>query len=171
MSAERVYALLDITDRKKARFFREEQLAIFPDITFTCSGEVVKWIMGGRFRDSEDRFPELQTWRPSGGSVYQKVNSTVISGLYFEESDDEVYMYTVDPPLPFQPGDILGLFHPDAGDSVLRLYYDRDSTSVFYSQYLSMSETGNTLFNVSDDKVITRNGIPLVTAGIGKIIT
>ena len=166
MSAERVYALLGITEHKRARVYPDQQLAIFPDITFTCSGEVVKWIMGGRFRGFEDIFPELQTWRPSGGSVYQKVNSTVISGLHFE--DDEVYMYIVDPPLPFQPGDILGLFHPDSGDSVLQLYYDKDSTSVFYSQYLSMSETGNTLFNVSDDKVVTRNGIPLVTAGIGK---
>ena len=87
---------------------------IFPDITFTCSGEVVKWIMGGDWNG--DEYPELQIWRLSGDSTYVKLNSTVISVASREKYD--VYEYTADPPLPFQPGDILGVLQPDNEDSI-----------------------------------------------------
>ena len=122
MSVERVYALLGIPPLQTGdrRDFNNQQL-IFPSITFTCSGEVVKWIMAGKWNDQEDRdkFPELQIWRSSGDSTYQKQNSTVISVTSRE--DDDVYEFSVVPPLPFQPGDILGLRQPPRGVSRLQV--------------------------------------------------
>ena len=166
MSAERVYALLGTPEHDEVKQFRDQQLAIFPDINFICSGEVVKWIMGGRFRNNEKNFPELHIWRPSGSSLYQKVNGTIIS--FLSKEADRVYEYTVDPPLQFQPGDILGLFHPDSSDTILRLDYVTDSTSVYYSQYLSISESGNSLFDINGTNVKSERGTPLVSAKIGK---
>ena len=51
-----------------------------------------------------------------------KLNSTVISAASQEKND--VYEYIVDPPLPFQPGDILGVLQPDNEESRLQVDYD-----------------------------------------------
>ena len=167
MSVERVYALLDITAarRYKGQRFGGQQLMIFPNATFKCSGEVAKWIIGGSWNGFGNEFPELQIWRSSGESVYQKVNGTHLYVLN-DESDD-VHEYTLDPPLPFQPGDILGLFQPNLGESILRLEYDGYGGSLYYTQYLF--ELENILFNISDKNVSSRIGVPLVSASIGKI--
>ena len=169
MSEERVYALVE-----KNRLggglrtpFLERQLAIFPDITFTCSGEVGRWIMGGNFIRLGDEFLELHIWRPSGGGIYQRINGTIITPVQSHENNN-VHEYTADPPLPFQPGDILGLLHPDYRETQLRLDYDGDGTSLFYVQHLSMSESGNSVFDISGEGVTTKVGVPLVSAGIGK---
>ena len=167
MSVDRVYALLGKTRGFRSPFL-QEQLVIFPDITFTCSGEVVRWIMGGNFIRLGNKFLELHIWRPSGGSIYQRVNSTFITLSILNDENDYVHEYTVDPPLPFQPGDILGLFHPDYRETQLRLDYDSDGTSLYYVRSLSMSESGNSLFDISGEDVTTLVGVPLVSAGIGK---
>ena len=72
----------------------------------------------------------------SGGSQetvhnYVKLNSTVVSATSREKYD--VYEYTVDPPLPFQPGDILGVLQPDNEDSRLQIDYDTAGDSMYYS--------------------------------------
>ena len=168
MSVERVYALRGIpplqTGMKKD--FNNKQL-IFPSIRFTCSGEVVKWIMAGKWNNQEDRdeFPELQIWRSSGDSTYLKEGSTVISSVTSEE-DDGMYEFPVAPPLPFQPGDILGLRQPHGGrDGVSRLQvrYDNGGDSVYYG---TRANRNNDVFDISGSGVM---GIPLVTVEIGKL--
>ena len=98
----RVIALLSPVGLRKN--FSDKQL-IFPDIRFTCSGEVVKWIMGGKWNSIEDRnsYPELQIWRPSGDTTFSKEQNTTIMPMSHE--GDHVYEFPVEPPLPFQPGD------------------------------------------------------------------
>ena len=168
MSVERVYALFEYirVRRRRIRSFRS-QLVIFPHIMFTCGGQVTKWIMGGRLRSTGKEFPELQIWRPSGNNTYQIVNSTIIFELSHE--DDNVYEYTVDPPLSFQSGDTLGLFQPESFESLLQLDYDRYRGSVYYFPYLSRSvDANNSYFDINSEDVFSRTGIPLVSASIGK---
>ena len=162
MSVERVYALVTSERRNNDRdTINDERLVLFPDIIFTCSGMVVKWIMGGERESFQGEFSELQIWRLTGGSVYQKITGTVISLL--SDEDDNVYEYTVNPPLPFQTGDILGLFQPD--ETALQLHYDSDDDSSIYY----VSEFGNSdVFDVNGENVDTRRGLPLVTVEIGK---
>ena len=118
-----------------------------------------------RGRGFGNEFPELQIWRFSRESVYQKVNGTLLN-----VEGDDVYEYTVDPPLAFQPGDVLGLFQPDLDESVLQLEYNRNGGSVYYTQYLFESGySSNMLFNISGEHVSSRIGVPLVSASIGKI--
>ena len=55
-------------------------------------------------------YPELQIWRPSGDTTYSKEQSTTIMPM--SQEGDRVYEFPVEPPLPFQPGDILGVRQP-----------------------------------------------------------
>ena len=160
MSVERIYALLCSTGMRKD--FNDRQI-IFPDITFSCSGEVVKWIVAEKWDANKMNPPELQIWRLSEGSNnnYRKLNSTII--LPGSKEDDEVYEYTVDPPLPFQPGDILGVLQP--GGSKLKVRYEKDGDSVYY---YSEAEVNNEVFDISGTSISTETDLPLVTVEIGK---
>ena len=128
-----MYALLGIPSLNTgSREDFDNRQMIFPDITFMCHGEVIKWIMAGRWHNNNDRdeFPELQIWRLLEGSTYEKLNGTLISTT--SEEEDEVYEYPVDPPLPFQPRDILGILQPRESDSKLQVRYDNGGQSVYY---------------------------------------
>ena len=162
MSVERVYALLELNTAMRKDF--DDRHMIFPHITFTCSGEVVQWIVAGKWDDDEEQYPELQIWRPSEGTAYMKLNSTSLSPDGRE--DDDVYEYRADPPLPFQPGDVLGVWQPDKDDSKLRVrYYDNAGDSVYY--YTEAAGNSGS-FDTTANGVIMDTGIPLVTVEIGK---
>ena len=160
MSVERVYALLRSTGMKKD--FNNRQM-IFPDIMFSCSGEVVKWIVAEKWDHNKMNPPELQIWRLSEGSNnnYMKLNSTIISPD--SEEDDEVYEYRVDSPLPFQPGDILGVLQPDG--SKLKVRYEQGGGSLYY---YSVAGENNEVFDISGTSISMKTDLPLVTVEIGK---
>ena len=92
---------------------------ISPDIMFTCDGMITKWIIGADWNISESLYPELQIWRSSGNYTYQKINGTLID--VETENENRIYEYVNFPPIPFQAGDILGVFLPRNRDSKLRL--------------------------------------------------
>ena len=88
---------------------------LYPSINFTCSGLLTEWIMKARselvqLNFSSYVYPELQIWRPVGGSnqLYNKVGSSVIN----VSPNQVTHIYTVrpDPPLSFQNGDIFGIW-------------------------------------------------------------
>ena len=169
MSVERVYALLDIPPLNlgsSATSDFDDQQALFPDIKFSCSGEVVKWIMAGKWRRNEMNHPQLQIWRLSEGSStnYEKLYSTIID--VDSKEDDNVYEYTVDYPLPFQPGDILGVLQP--GNSELQVRYEQGGGSVYYS---SRAGDNNDVFDIiSGESVSMETDLPLVTVEISKFL-
>lgn len=95
---------------------------ITPDIKFTCDGVITKWIIGADWsQESDDTlYPELQVWRKTGYHTYRKMSGTLIT--IETERDDNVYEYDNFLPIPFQAGDILGVFIPPPyGRSKLRL--------------------------------------------------
>ena len=158
MSVERVYALLQMGSRKN---FDNRQM-IFPNITFTCSGEVVKWIMTARWRNDRSAYPQLQIWRLMEGSTYKKIHSTDLST---DEQNDDVYEFPVNPPLPFQPGDILGVLQPNDRQSRLQVRYDdgEDAVSYYYTGADYDSDTF-TIIGASVDMAL-----PLITVEIGRM--
>ena len=93
---------------------------ITPDMKFTCDGIITKWIIGGWWDDVAASYPELQLWREIGNDTYQKIkfNGTLIIET---ESANGVYEYDNFPPIPFQAGDILGVFVPRKEVSKFRL--------------------------------------------------
>ena len=98
----------------------DKRQQITPDIRFTCDGMITKWIIGARWNnDDNNLYPEVQIWRNSGNYTYQKINGTLID--VETENKNRVYEYDNFPPIPFQAGDILGVFLPRRGASKLRL--------------------------------------------------
>ena len=104
MSLERMRILLDSGDKVTNINGRQQ---ITPDIKFTCDGIITKWIFAA-YTGIGGLYPELQLWREIGNDTYQKINGTLITNE--RESANGVYEYDNFPPIPFQAGDILGLF-------------------------------------------------------------
>ena len=86
--------------------------AIFPDIKFTCPGNLTKWYLAAVPVLGGTRYPEVHVWRRGASArefVRYKRNKL---------SDDSpnpvgrVYEATRNPPLRFEAGDILGVYNP-----------------------------------------------------------
>ena len=92
---------------------------IFPDVSFTCSGSIKKWVFGADWGGG-DLFPELQIWRPTGDDeVYTKVGNTTVM---VDSINSE---YSLSSPLAFQAGDVLGYYQPSFYLSQLRLLFEK----------------------------------------------
>ena len=128
--------------------------AILPYSNFSCNGNILSWIFGAQWEGNSPRYTELQIWRSSGDGSYTKVGSTTIM---LEEEESRLCRYNLDPPLPFQAGDILGYFqgsqstsqfsllHENVGSGQPLHYVMQDSPS---SQFIMENSLRNSLFNV-----------------------
>ena len=86
--------------------------------------------------------------------MYEKNASTIVQAT--SEEGDEVYEFPVDSPLPFQPGDILGLLQPDM--SRLEVRYHDGGDSVYYN---ISADQSSSMFDISGNN--GKMGTPLVT--------
>ena len=120
MSLDRMDRLLDnIGTRVVAGNFQ----VIYPEVGFTCNGNIQSWVFGAQWEGGESFFTELQIWRPTGNGFYTKVGYTTIITA---RNNSELYAYPVSPPLPFQAGDVLGYYQPQPSASQLRLLFVQD---------------------------------------------
>jgi hypothetical protein len=98
---------------------------IFPEVGFTCSGHIHKWLFGAEWRRSIGSYTELQLWRPVGrDGSYVKVGNTTI--IVPGSISSRLYQYPLSPPLAFQAGDVLGYYQPHRDQSQLGLYFERE---------------------------------------------
>ena len=141
---------------------------VFPDINFLCSGQVNYFIMGATWKNDDGHSPELQIWRPSGENTYQKLSGTTIAPVSI--SNDGIYVYTVNPPVPFQPGDILGLFQPALSDSRLSVDFDIAGTALNYYVPVEIDQVTPSLstIDVNGEGVMSQIGLPLITMVVGE---
>ncbi len=104
-------------------------------MTFSCEGAVSKWIVVAEWVDVGTSYPEMQIWRLTQPSsvvdTYEIANSVELR--ITEESPNKVYEYTVDPPMPFLAGDIVGVFEPNSQKGHIQLYFKgQGPTSYFH---------------------------------------
>ena len=145
---------------------RVRQQRIFPEIHFTCSGNLTKWIVGGEVGNNIGA--ELQIWRKSnvGENNYTKVGFSVLQAT--DSDNDHVYEYIPNPPLEFQEGDILGVYQR-GGVNRMRVYYQETTGPLNYRR------PGNLNMNPPAPNILTgatlvsnQNDYPLVTVEIGE---
>ena len=165
MSVERIRVVLKLDPVERVAT-RESRQQITPDMKFTCDGIITKWIIGADWtmQGHDILYPELQLWREIGNDIYQKINGTLIT--IETERDDRVYEYDNFTSIPFQAGDIFGVFVPRDGDSKLRLRHEHKSGPTNY--YL----TGDYAMSLIDLKqtptVPSATYHPLVTVEISE---
>ena len=125
---------------------------ITPDISFTCDGVITKWIIGGFWVDYSALIPgpELQLWRKTTSNTYTKINGTFVTSSV--NSDNGIFNDSSFPPIPFQAGDILGIFVPRSGSTRLRLRFELSHGPLNYYTVISPStaSTSHTEFQLSD---------------------
>ena len=91
-------------------------------INLTCSGSINKWTVAAEWNGHNVfDIPQLEIWRIQSAetNVYSRVGSTLLNET--TENDNQTYEFFLSTLLPFQPGDILGIFDPD--DPRLDIYY------------------------------------------------
>ena len=145
---------------------RNRQQRVFPDINFTCSGNLTKWIVGGEVGNLVGA--ELQIWRKNDGSVrdYTRVDYSVLQAS--DPENDNVYEYTPNPPLEFQEGDILGVYQR-GGDNRMRVYYQETTGPPNYRRVGNLNTDPPVSSTLTGATLVTdKYDYPLVTVEICK---
>ena len=114
-----------------------EEFRLIPFESFSCSGNMTGLLLVGTVRTdgSRNRYPEIQIWRKIDHSnntyTYSRQDSQEIRLNLGDFSPDGVLQYNLTTPISFHSGDVLGVYQPEHGRSVVRVYYD-SSTSTTY---------------------------------------
>ena len=151
---------------------RDQEQRVFPDITFTCSGTINKWILGGKATSKIG--VELQIWRRNSNGVnnYTKVAYSILqaSNVNIDTTSSNVYEHTANPPLAFQSGDILGVYQRSGG-SRTSVYYQETTgpTNYHLSSKLNIDPP---VPNILNNAVLVSDqyDYPLVTVEISELM-
>lgn len=147
---------------------RDLTQTMYPDMHFSCTGLITKWIISGELGMSKYSSPELQLWRTTDGINYFKTGFSLISTLLRNTSYVNVYEHIVDPPMEFQNGDVFGLYKPKHNASVLNIYLQENGGPIEYGL-----ETGanSPLSRIMADStmLLDQNDYPMVSVEISTI--
>ena len=149
--------------------YREATQRILPDIAFHCSGVILSYTVAAlKSLETSTRrgIPELQLWRRNGDSTtWVKVQGAGADAAQSDTEELNVYRYTPVPPLPFQEGDILGLYQPYSSASVFKIYLQGSGVTNYYRR-----PVGSPLdtFRTSMIGVGSERRLPLVSVEVSK---
>ena len=136
----------------------ENEFRLISDISFTCSGIITSLQLGGTVRGGGMRniYPEIQLWRPNtGGAFYTQQASQEIRLAEGDFSPDGVLRYNLTTHIQFQSGDVLGVYQPEVGRSVVRIYYNSEvSTTYQLGSYPTGPISFESLSFVSNQKIL-----------------
>ena len=111
-----------------------EEMRVMYRLRSSCSGSIASLLLGVKVVAASDHrslYPELLIYSIKQGFVrrlYLKDGSEIrLSAGQF--SSDGVFQYNLTTPIPFQSGNVLGVYQPPAAKSVVQLFYVNDSTA------------------------------------------
>ena len=137
----------------------ESGLRIDSSWRFSCSGTITGLLLGADIRTTGNLYPEVQIWRSDQNNTLNKIASTAILLAAGDFSPDGVLRYTLPSPLPFQSGDMLGIYQPPSSSSVVRLFYAIDPAASSANTWSSNSNS----VTLSSDSVVTGQNVLLQT--------
>ena len=131
---------------------------LYPEVNFKCNGSVVKWIFGGKHTNLGHI--ELQIWRQINPINYTKIGSSFFIANTMIGTN--LYEFIPQTPLPFQEGDIFGIFQDG------RFLYDQKYNG---PGNLRINRTLNSSPQTIDREELQNigNDFPLVTVEISNI--
>ena len=136
---------------------RDNQQRLFPDINFTCNGSITKLIAGVEIRNN-DLPPRavMQIWRRDyfDPNTYTFVNSTLIR--LTAPLNNSVIEHSLESPMKFQKGDILGMYQPQRDNTRLVFsYQERDGPENYRVNRASSTVTLGSPDNQYDYPLVT----------------
>ena len=127
------------------------------------------WLLAARRGRPEGDLPHIQIWRPAetrkrqiDETVYTLQDSTAKRGVIVNEPGAaNVYQYQLDSPMEVEAGDVVGIWHPQAINSMLSLaFLSSDAPANYITDNL---DNGLERYVVSADSQMTRR-LPLLRA-------
>ena len=156
-------AVLIYSDRESL-----SELRVLPSMNFLCSGTISSWTFVARKRNGGGRnqYPRFQLWRPNGTDTYKKVYEYYSSRFITADSSGlTITEYKLRAPIPFQAGDVLGVYQPgNIGNSRLSVIHVSVPRGFGYINFVSGTDVAvfdTTANGVSDD-------FPLVSVNASK---
>jgi hypothetical protein len=142
-----------------------EQMLI-PEMNFTCNGTVHGVYLTGRVKmpSGVEIYPQLSVWRQVSIAVYQLKSSQPIVINPGTISPQPYYFYSFPSPLPYSPGDVIGISQPL--NSVLQLAYEETSDDVplayvVYNDNPLLGEDGEPLFITNPNQIVRQQRLLL----------
>ena len=115
-----------------------DEFRLIPYESFSCSGKLTSLLLVGIVRKNmgnRNQYPEIQIWRKTDHDnntyTYSRQDSQEIRLNLGDFSSDGVLQYNLTTPISFQSGDVLGVYQPDQSDSVVRVYYDSNTSTTY----------------------------------------
>lgn len=161
---------IDVVEGQADLKRHEGRQVLIPDMNFSCTGRLTKWIFPAEWEGNSRAYTELQIWRKVNvnGSVYEKVAATIIRVI--NESRNKIYEYSVVPPLELLDGDIVGYFQPRRRDTQLDIYLESsDKIQTFRDNTGDALVSSTTTFDLDSPHIIG-NHYPLIGAETGMIL-
>ena len=119
---------MKIPEGQRSDINLDNEFSLIPHVNFTCSGTITSLLIGATYRigGSRDEYPEIQVWSSNlDGTLFTRRGSRQTIRLNQGDfSPDGVYQYNLTTPMPFQSGDVLGVYQPDESDSLVTLFYN-----------------------------------------------
>ena len=122
----------------------DNEFRLIPYESFSCNGILTSLLLVGTVRRNmggRNQYPEIQIWRKidhsSNTYMYSRQDSQKIRLNLGDYSSDGVLQYNLTTPISFHSGDVLGVYQPDESDSVVRVYYDSNTSTSYQVKYIN----------------------------------
>ena len=135
----------------------DDRFILLTGNSFSCNGTMTDLLLVGAVRTGmmRDEYPEIQIYRNTGGgNTYTMQGSETIELAEGDFSPDGVLQYTLTTPISFQSGDVLGVYQPAIGDSVVRVYYIQAAATTHQNTNSPMSSINLNDFSIVTDQEI-----------------
>ena len=126
----------------------DSELRVVPDWNFNCSCNITSLLLGVDIRTGETEYPEVQTWRRNGNQ-FTRVDSRMIVLSPGNFSVSGVFQYHLTTPLPVVAGDMIGVYQPNDGSSVVHIYYETNDPDAPESYRVRKRQLSPTTFSAS----------------------
>jgi len=138
-------------------------------MNFSCSGTISSWTLvalrqndGGR-----SQYPRFQLWRPNGPDRYEREYESSTDSSRFMTTDNygiTITEYVPPAPIPFQAGDVLGVYQPDIDDRRLSVIHVSVPSGFGRVNYVGRTN----MVEFSTGELSAFNDFPLVAVNTSK---
>ena len=137
-----------ITNNNVESMDLDRELRVVPDWNFTCNSTITSLLLGVDIITGETEYPEVQTWRKNGNQFTRIDSRTIILSLG-NFSASGVFQYHLTTPIPVVAGDMIGVYQPNDGSSVVRIYYKTSDPDAPDAYRVNNQDQSPTTFSAS----------------------